>query len=118
MLLIADKEGNIIRASQSKPTVEADQETFEFFGEYLWTVDLGYEGEDTPGALLGVDPRPQGYESHRDKMDDLLAAAVSELAWLDTTIPTISDPVTKRLAQENRKMIHAWRYVLNRLLNS
>jgi hypothetical protein len=97
----------------------------EWFGAIEWevydTITLP-SGEEVP-VVRGIDPRPVGYDSHRDKMEDLLGAAEAELEWLDENIPLIGTmnavqvrTVVNRLAQENRQMIRAWRYVLNRML--
>jgi hypothetical protein len=45
----------------------------------------------------------------------LAAKAAAEIAWLEETTPTIDDPVLRRIAQENREMLKAWRYVIRRL---
>lgn len=52
----------------------------------------------------------------------LLSQLAAELDWLDETIPAIESmtlaelrAVLKRLAQENRKQLAAWRYVLTQI---
>jgi hypothetical protein len=45
----------------------------------------------------------------------LAELAEAEIAWLVETIPTIADPIVRRIAQENLRMIRAWRYVFRRL---
>lgn len=48
--------------------------------------------------------------------DALAAQAGAEVEWLEATIPTIADPVVRRIAQENLRMIKAWRYVFRKLI--
>lgn len=60
--------------------------------------------------------------TNRWNFADLKQKAINELAYLDTTIPQIDTmtsvqvrDVVKRLAQENRQIIKAFRYLFDRL---
>jgi hypothetical protein len=71
-------------------------------------IDVGVYNEDA--AIRKVD------------FDDLADKIESEIAWLDVTIPMIDSmtaaqvrDTVKRLAQENQRMLRAWRYVLRHL---
>jgi hypothetical protein len=128
MWLVINDEGYVVSHDRAKPGEQPEgYEVVEWFGAIEWevydTITLP-SGEEVP-VVRGIDPRPVGYEDHRDKMEELLTAAGDELDWLDATIPDIDtmnssavQGVVKRLAQENRQQIRAWRYVINRLLNS
>lgn len=127
MWIVINTAGDVVSVQENEPPDQPGHEKVEWYGQIEWVVDHVIEHPDGTQhpVLRGVDPRPVGYEAHRDKMTDLQTAASSELDYLDTTIPTIDTmtdvqvrDVVKRLAQENRQMIRAWQYVLNRLLNS
>lgn len=61
-------------------------------------------------------------ESERLDLSDLGRQMAAELEWLDTTVSSIDDyaaaqvrDVVKRLAQENRAVLRALRFVVRRL---
>ena len=101
-------------------------DVFEWFGDELQVYqpeviapELGIFQPEIPAP----DPRPEGYDTGRDKFDELAGLLTDEIDWLDTTIPLIDgmdaaqlQTVIKRLAQENRYMLRAWQYVARRLL--
>lgn len=78
-------------------------------------------GEEIPGDIDPTLADPDYADKVQQRVDfKALADAVdAEIDWLNATIPNIDTmtalevrAVVKRLAQENREMMKAWRYVL------
>jgi hypothetical protein len=117
------RDGRVISAQHNNPGEVAGHEVFEWFGPFeVYCIEHTTPERVTIPEVAGLDPRPPGYDTGRDKFDDLGNQAQSEIDYLDATIPNIDTMsqaeivvVVKRLAQENRQMLRAWRYVINRL---
>ena len=114
----------VINAQPVKPPDDPDAEIFEWFEPFeVYQPELTLpDGEYRP-EVPGLDPRPEGYDTGRDKFDELAGLLTNEIDWLDTTIPLINgmdaaqlQAVIKRLAQENRYILRAWQYVARKLL--
>ena len=70
--------------------------------------DNGIESYDPTTDCPGYDEAVAARLDCQDLRDKIKA----ELDWLTQAIPTITDPITKRLAQQNRAIIKALRYVI------
>jgi hypothetical protein len=117
------KDGKVIMAQPNNPGDIAGCEVFEWFGSF----EVYTEAHTTPEGypvpeVAGLDPRPPGYDTGRDKFNELAGLLTNEIDWLDTTIPEIDEmdaaqlqAVIKRLAQENRYMLRAWLYTIKKL---
>jgi hypothetical protein len=80
-----------------------------------------------PPEVESYDPTPVDsdyptFADARDVFDDLEVRADAEVAWLESVIPTIDAAdlealraILKRLAQQNLRMVKAWRYLWRRL---
>lgn len=116
-------DGRIMSAQVNCPPELPGHEVFEWFGDY----EVNVVGHTTPDGVeipdvFGIDPRPAGWDSHRSKFDDIVTMLDDEIDYLDTTIPDIESmtmpqalAVVKRLAQENRQVLRAFKYFANRL---
>lgn len=75
---------------------------------------------EPPGTYVELDIDSEAVET--TDFEVLAGEIVAEVQWLDDTIPQIDAmtvaevrAVVKRLAQENKRMLKAWRYVIRRL---
>jgi hypothetical protein len=122
-LVLRQSDNRVVRVEDEDPGEITGYEVFEWEGDVDFYPREYLDPEDgqTHGEVLGFDPRVS-FDSGREKFEELATKAEVEIAWLEATIPLIDTmnqaelvAVIKRLAQENREMLKAWRYVLNKL---
>lgn len=89
---------------------------------YLWSIAGPDAAEPTEQEIDGLLAELNPVETERLDLADLGRQVAAEIAWLDTTISGIDDyaaaqvrDVVKRLAQENRAILRALRFVVRRL---
>jgi hypothetical protein len=117
-VIILTEDGSVVCAQKQKPPQKLfdspHHEVFEWFGE-------APQAHDPDEGAESYDPRPVGYDTHKVDFEGLSVLLDTEIAYLDSVIDQIDlmnqaqlAAVIKRLAQENKKVLAAFKYVASR----
>lgn len=102
---------NTIRIARVEQALAIDEDPDDWLAANLAAAQLLVDAGEIDEVIAG-----------RWDFRDLKAKAANELDWLDTTIPLIDSmngaqvrDVVKRLAQENRQIIRAFKHLFNKI---